>query len=74
MWQVRGNRGEKASGRTVGNIPLPYPHSKAESSCPGHCPKEGLEGSKSLKWPQLYSGSLKLVKDSLRDSTPFAPH
>lgn len=35
---VRENRIEKASGRTLGNIPLPDPNSMAKSSCPGHWP------------------------------------
>lgn len=37
--QVRENRREKASGRTMGNIPLPDPHWMADSSCPGHWPR-----------------------------------
>lgn len=35
----RENRREKASEKTMGNIPLPYPYSMAESSCPGYWPR-----------------------------------
>ena len=34
----RANRIDKASERTMGNSPLPDPHSMAKSSCPGRWP------------------------------------